>query len=77
LWYGDEIIEVDGISVSKNVQFLLENSKQANIRFVRNKVEFETEIHFDPERPTIQKAEISWPNDPNALFKSWIGQRFK
>jgi len=77
LWYGDEIIEVDGISVSKNVQFLLENSKQANIRFVRNKVEFETEIHFDPERPTIQKAEISWPNEPNALFKSWIGQRFK
>ncbi|MFM7769037.1 MAG: hypothetical protein ACKO8Q_00590, partial [Bacteroidota bacterium] len=46
LWYGDEIIEIDGISVSKNVQFLLENSKKSNVRFIRNRVEFETELVF-------------------------------
>jgi predicted metalloprotease with PDZ domain len=77
LWYGDEIIEIDGISVSKNVQFLLENTMRSTIRFIRNKVEFETEIHFDKERPTIKKANLVWPSEPNKLFQSWVGQRFK
>lgn len=77
LWYGDEIIEIDGIGVSKNVQFLIENSAESSIRYIRNKVEFETELTCNSKHPSIQKVEIVWPIQPNPLFLQWIGQRFK
>jgi predicted metalloprotease with PDZ domain len=77
LWYGDEIIEIDGIGVSKNVQFLLENCTSSNIRYIRNKVGFETELTSNSKHPNIQKVEIVWPNQPNTFFLQWIGQRFK
>ena len=77
LWYGDEIIEIDGIGVSKNVQFLLENCTTSNIRYIRNKVGFETELTSNSKHPNIQKVEIVWPNQPNTFFLQWIGQRFK
>ncbi len=77
LWYGDELIDIDGIGVAKNVQFLLENTTESNIRFIRNKIEFETTLKSNLEQPTIQKVEIIFPTQPNQLFLQWIGQRFK
>jgi predicted metalloprotease with PDZ domain len=77
LWYGDELIDIDGIGVAKNVQFLLENTTEANIRFIRNKIEFETTLNSSIEQSTIQKVEIIFPTQPNQLFLQWIGQRFK
>jgi hypothetical protein len=77
LWYGDELIDIDGIGVAKNVQFLLENTTESNIRFIRNKIEFETTLKSNLEQPTIQKVEVIFPTQPNQLFLQWIGQRFK
>jgi len=74
LWYGDEIIEVDGITVDKNVNFLLEATTTTQLLILRNGVQMELTLHSKPELPIIQQSHISFPEN-NSLFNYWIGKR--
>jgi predicted metalloprotease with PDZ domain len=74
LWYGDEILEIDGIAVDKNVNFLIEATTTTQLLILRNGVQFELTLHSKPELPIIQQAHIAFPEN-NALFDYWIGQR--
>lgn len=74
LWYGDEILEVDGISVDKNVNFLIEATTTTQLLILRNGVQFELTLHSKPELPIIQQSHIAFPEN-NALFDFWIGKR--
>lgn len=74
LWYGDEILEVDGITVDKNVNFLIEATTKTQLLILRNGVQFELTLHSKPELPIIQQSHIAFPEN-NSLFNYWIGQR--
>jgi predicted metalloprotease with PDZ domain len=74
LWYGDEILEVDGISVDKNVNFLIEATTTTQLLILRNGVQMELTLHSKPELPIIQQSHISFPEN-NSLFNYWIGKR--
>ena len=74
LWYGDEILEVDGIAVDKNVNFLIEATTTTQLLILRNGVQFELTLHSKSELPIIQQAHIAFPVN-NALFAYWIGKR--
>jgi len=74
LWYGDEIIEVDGITVDKNVNFLIEATTTTQLLILRNGVQMELTLHSKPELPIIQQSHISFP-ESNSLFNYWIGKR--
>jgi predicted metalloprotease with PDZ domain len=75
LWYGDEIIEIDGIGVEKNTAFLLEDRQEADIRFIRNSVPFETKLQALPEHTTIKRSKIDFKQINHPLFKYWVGTR--
>ena len=74
LWYGDEILEVDGITVDKNVNFLIEATTTTQLLILRNGVQMELTLHSKPELPIIQQSHISFPEN-NSLFNYWIGKR--
>jgi len=74
LWYGDEILEIDGIAVDRNVNFLIEATITTQLLILRNGVQFELTLHSDPELPIIQQSHISFPEN-NSLFNYWIGKR--
>jgi hypothetical protein len=74
LWYGDEILEVDGITVDKNVNFLIEATTTTQLLILRNGVQFELTLHSKPELPLIQQSHIAFPQS-NALFDYWLGKR--
>jgi predicted metalloprotease with PDZ domain len=74
LWYGDEILEVDGITVDKNVNFLIEATTKTQLLILRNGVQFELTLHSKPELPIIQQSHIAFPEN-NSLFNYWIGKR--
>jgi len=74
LWYGDEILEIDGIVVDRNVNFLIEATTTTQLLILRNGVQFELTLHSKPELPIIQQSHISFPEN-NALFDYWIGKR--
>jgi predicted metalloprotease with PDZ domain len=74
LWYGDEILEIDGIAVDRNVNFLIEATTTTQLLILRNGVQFELTLHSDPELPIIQQSHISFPEN-NSLFNYWIGKR--
>ena len=74
LWYGDEILEVDGIAVDKNVNFLIESTTTTQLLILRNGVQMELTLHSEPELPIIQQSHISFPEN-NSLFNFWIGKR--
>ena len=74
LWYGDEILEVDGISVDKNVNFLIEATTTTQLLILRNGVQMELTLHSKPELPIIQQSHISFPEN-NSLFNYWIVKR--
>ena len=74
LWYGDEILEVDGIIVDKNVNFLIEATTTTQLLILRNGVQMELTLHSKPELPIIQQSHISFPEN-NSLFNYWIGKR--
>ena len=74
LWYGDEILETDGIAVDKNVNFLIEGTSSTQLLILRNGVQFELTLHSEPELPIIQQSHISFPENNN-LFNFWIGER--
>ncbi len=74
LWYGDEILEIDGIAVDRNVNFLIEATTTTQLLILRNGVQFELTLHSDPELPIIQQSHISFPEN-NSLFNYWIGRR--
>jgi len=74
LWYGDEILEIDGIAVDRNVNFLIEATTTTQLLILRNGVQFELTLHSEPELPIIQQSHISFPEDNN-LFNFWIGRR--
>ena len=74
LWYGDEILEVDGITVDKNVNFLIEATTTTQLLILRNGVQLELTLHSKPELPIIQQSHISFPEN-NSLFNYWIGKR--
>jgi len=74
LWYGDEILEIDGIAVDRNVNFLIEATTTTQLLILRNGVQFELTLHSDPELPIIQQSHISFPEN-NDLFNYWIGRR--
>lgn len=75
LWYGDEIIEIDGIGVEKNAPFLLEDRTEAHVRFIRNSVPFETTLQVNPDATTIKRSKLEFVNPNHPLFKFWIGSR--
>ena len=74
LWYGDEILEVDGITVDKNVNFLIEATTTTQLLILRNGVQMELTLHSKPELPIIQQSHISFPEN-NSLYNYWIGKR--
>jgi len=74
LWYGDEILEIDGIAVDRNVNFLIEATTTTQLLILRNGVQFELTLHSDPGLPIIQQSHISFPEN-NSLFNYWIGKR--
>lgn len=74
LWYGDEILEVDGIAVDRNVNFLIEATTSTQLLILRNGVQFELTLHSKPELPIIQQSHVSFP-EKNTLFDYWIGKR--
>jgi predicted metalloprotease with PDZ domain len=74
LWYGDEILEIDGIAVDRNVNFLIEATTTTQLLILRNGVQFELTLHSEPELPIIQQSHISFPEN-NSLFNYWIGKR--
>jgi predicted metalloprotease with PDZ domain len=74
LWYGDEILEIDGIAVDRNVNFLIESSITTQLLIIRNGVQMELTLHSEPELPIIQQSHISFPENNN-LFNYWIGKR--
>ena len=74
LWYGDEILEIDGIAVDRNVNFLIEATTTTQLLILRNGVQFELTLHSEPELPIIQQSHISFP-EKNNLFNFWIGKR--
>lgn len=74
LWYGDEILEIDGIAVDRNVNFLIEATTTTQLLILRNGVQVELTLHSDPELPIIQQSHISFP-ESNGLFNYWIGKR--
>jgi predicted metalloprotease with PDZ domain len=74
LWYGDEILEIDGIAVDRNVNFLIEATTTTQLLILRNGVQFELTLHSEPELPIIQQSHISFPEN-NSLFDYWIGKR--
>lgn len=74
LWYGDEILEIDGIAVDRNVNFLIEATTTTQLLILRNGVQFELTLHSEPELPIIQQSHLSFPED-NSLFNFWIGRR--
>jgi predicted metalloprotease with PDZ domain len=74
LWYGDEILEIDGIVVDRNVNFLIESTTTTQFLILRNGVQFELTLHSKPELPIIQQSHIVFPEN-NALFDYWIGKR--
>jgi predicted metalloprotease with PDZ domain len=74
LWYGDEILEIDGIAVDRNVNFLIESTTTTQLLILRNGVQMELTLHSEPELPIIQQSHIVFPEN-NALFDYWIGKR--
>lgn len=74
LWYGDEILEIDGIAVDRNVNFLIEATTTTQLLILRNGVQFELTLHSKPELPIIQQSHVAFPEN-NALFDYWIGKR--
>jgi len=74
LWYGDEILEVDGITVDKNVNFLIEATTTTQLLILRNGVQMELTLHSKSELPVIQQSHIAFPEN-NVLFDYWIGKR--
>jgi predicted metalloprotease with PDZ domain len=74
LWYGDEILEIDGIVVDRNVNFLIEATTKTELLILRNGVQFEITLQSEPELPIIQQSHISFPEN-NGLFNYWIGKR--
>ena len=74
LWYGDEILEIDGIAVDRNVNFLIEATTTTQLLILRNGVQFELTLHSDAELRIIQQSHISFPEN-NSLFNYWIGKR--
>ncbi len=74
LWYGDEILAIDGIAVDRNVNFLIESTTTTQLLILRNGVQFELTLHSEPELPIIQQSHISFPEN-NSLFNYWIGKR--
>jgi len=74
LWYGDEILAIDGIAVDRNVNFLIESTTTTQLLILRNGVQMELTLHSEPELPIIEQSHISFPENNN-LFNYWIGKR--